>query len=141
MCLYIGNLAGGRNRFSVGYPPHSPESWNQLKAELAETRAILKKLLINITDLRKKGSRISEMEKSVLDRLVEQRNLYAEKQSSLTAELSILDELLRKRSTGRIQCQRLHPFLEVQIGKLTQEITTEEENCNIHAVDSWIFLR
>ncbi len=141
LCLYIGNLAGGRNRFSVGYPPHSPESWNQLKAELAETRAILKKLLINITDLRKKGSRISDMEKSVLDRLVEQRNLYAEKQSSLTAELSILDELLRKRSTGRIQCQRLHPFLEVQIGKLTQEITTEEENCNIHAVDSWIFLR
>lgn len=141
LCLNIGNLAEGRNRFSVGYPPHSPESWNQLKTELAETKSILKKLLASIADLRRKGSRISDMEKSVLERLVEQRNLYMEKQSSLAAELSILDELLRKRSNGRIQCQKLHPFLEVQIGKLTQEIVTEEENCNIHAVDSWILLR
>lgn len=141
LCLQVGNLTGGRNRFSVGYPPHSPESWNQLKTELAETKSIIKKLLANIADLRRKGSRISEMEKSVLDRLVEQRNLYVEQQSSLTAELSILDELLRKRSNGRIQCEKLHPFLEVQIGKLTQEIATEEENCNIHAVDSWILLR
>lgn len=141
LCQHIGNPAGGRNRFSVGYPPHSPESWNQLKTELAETKSIIKKLLANIADLRRKGSRISEMEKSVLERLVEQRNLYVEKQSSLTAELSILDELLRKRSTGRIQCQKLYPFLEVQIGKLTQEIATEEENCNIHAADSWILFR
>lgn len=77
----------------------------------------------------------------MLKRLVEQRNLYVEKQSSLAAELGIFDELLRKGSTGRIQCQRLYPSLEVQIGKLTQEIATEEENCNIHAVDSWILLR
>ena len=141
LCLSVGNLAGDRNRFSVGYPPHSPESWNQLKTELAETKSTIKKLVANIADLRRKGGRISDMEKSVLERLVEQRNLYMEKQSSLTAELSILDELLRKRSNGRIQCRKLHPFLEVQIGKLTQEIATEEENCNIHAVDSWILLR
>lgn len=141
LCLCVGSQGGGHSRFSVGYPPHSPESWNQLKTELAETKLIIKKLLTNIADLRKKGSKISDMEKSVLERLVEQRNLYVEKQSSLAAELSILDELLRKRSKGRIQCQRLYPSLEVQIGKLTQEIATEEENCNIHAVDSWILLR
>lgn len=141
LCLYVGSQDAGRSRFSVGYPPQSPESWNQLKTELAETKSILKKLLANIADLRKKGGKISDMEKSVLGRLVEQRNLYVEKQSSLAAELSIFDELLRKRSKGRIQCQRLYPSLEVQIGKLTQEIATEEENCNIHAVDSWILLR
>ena len=141
LCLHIGNLAGDRNRFSVGYPPHSPESWKQLKTELAETKSIVKKLLASIADLRKKGSRISDMEKSVLERLVEQRNLYVEKQASLAAELSILDELLRKRSNGRIQCQKLHPLLEVQIGKLTKEMAAEEENCNIHAVDNWILLR
>lgn len=141
LCLRIGNLAGDRNRFSVGYPPHSPESWNQLKTELAEAKSTIKKLWTNITDLRKKGSRISDIEKSVLDRLVEQRNLYIEKQESLAAELSILDEVLRKKSTGRIQCEKLHPFLEVQIGRLKQEITTVEENCSIHAVDSWILLR
>ena len=32
-------------------------------------------------------------------------------------------------------------FLKVQIGKLTQEIATEEENCNIHAVESWILFQ
>lgn len=141
LCLQIGNLAGDRNRFSVGYPPHSPESWNQLRAELAEAKSTVKKLWANITDLRRKGSRISDVEKSVLERLVEQRNLYIEKQAELTAELSILDEVLRKKSNGRIQCEKLHPSLEVQIGKLTQEITTAEENCSIHAVDSWILLR
>ena len=141
LCLQIGNLAGDRNRFSVGYPPHSPESWNQLRAELAETKSTVKKLLANITDLRRKGSRISDVEKSVLERLMEQRNLYVEKQTELTAELSILDEVLRKKSSGRIQCEKLHPFLEVQIGRLTQEIATMEENCNIHAVDNWILLR
>lgn len=141
LCLHVGNPAGDRNRFSVGYPPHSPESWKQLKTELAETKSTIKKLLANIANLRQRGSRISDMEKSVLERLVEQWNLYVEKQASLTAELRILDELLRKKSNGRVQCQTLHPLLEVQIGKLAQKITTEEENCNIHAVDSWIFLR
>lgn len=140
-CLQIGNLAGDRNRFSVGYPPHSPESWNQLKADLSEVKSTVKKLWATITDLRRKGSRISDMEKSVLEQLVEQRNLYIEKQESLTTELSILDEVLRKKSSGRIQCEKLHPFLEVQIGRLTQEITTMEEHCNIHAVDTYILLR
>lgn len=141
LCLRVGNLAGDRNRFSVGYPPHSPESWNQLKAELAEAKSTVKKLWANIANLRKKGSRISDVEQSVLQQLVEQRNLYIERQESLTAELSILDEVLKKKSSGRIRCEKLQPFLEVQIGRLTQEITTEEENCNIHAVDSWILLR
>ena len=77
----------------------------------------------------------------MLDRLVEQRNLYIEKQESLAAELSILDEVLRKKSSGRIQCEKLHPFLEIQFGRLTQEITTEEENCNIHVIDNWVLLR
>lgn len=40
---------------------------------LAETKSIIKKLLANMADLRRKGSRISEMEKSVLERLVEHR--------------------------------------------------------------------
>lgn len=141
LCLQIGGPAGDRSRFSVGYPPHSPESWNQLRKELAEAKSTVKKLWTTITELRKKGSRISDMEKSVLDRLVEQRNLYLEKQGSLAAELSILDKMLEKKSSGRIQCEKLYPNLDVQIGRFTQEITTAEENCNIHVADNRIFLR
>ena len=32
LCLRIGNLAGGRNRFSVGYPTHVPETWRRIKS-------------------------------------------------------------------------------------------------------------
>lgn len=141
LCLRVGNLAGGRNRFSVGYPPHSPESWNQLRAELAETKSTIKKLWNTIADLRKKGTKISDMEKSVLERLVEQRDLYIEKRESLMTELSILDQVLDKKSSGRVRCEKLHPILEVQIGRLTQEITTLEENCNIRVAEGRILLK
>lgn len=69
LCLRIGNLAGGRSQFSVGYPPHDPEAWNRAKAEFTEVQATIKKLWATIADLRRKGTRISDMEKSVLDRL------------------------------------------------------------------------
>lgn len=141
LCLRIGNLAGGRSEFSVGYPLYSPEAWNRAKTELAEVQSTIKKLLATITDLRKKGTRISDVEKSVLDRLVEQRSLYIERREALTAELAELDKVLDKRSSGRIQCEKLHPLLVVQIGKLREEITAVEENCNIHAVDNRILLK
>lgn len=141
LCLRIGNLSGDRSQFSVGYPPHSPELWNRLKTELTEVQSTIKRLWATITDLRKKGSRISDVEQSVLDQLVVQRDLYIEKRESLTAELSDLDKVLDKKSTGRIQCEKLYPFLAVQIGRLTEEITAAEENCNIHVVGNRILLK
>lgn len=81
----------------------------------------------------KKGTRISDAEKLILEQLVEQRDLYIEKREALTAEQNALSTLLDKKSKGRIRCEQLYPFLDVQIGKLTEEITTTEENCNIHA--------
>ena len=141
LCRRIGNLAGGQNRFSVGYPPHSAESWNQLKAEMAEVQSTIKKLWATISDLRKKGSRISDMEKSVLNQLVVQRDLYIKKREDLTIELSELDKILDKKSAGKITCEELYPVLTVCIGKLTEEITTEQEKCNIHSGGSKIYLK
>lgn len=141
LCLRIGNVAGDRNRFSVGYPPHTPETWNRVRAELSETQSTIKKLFTTISDLRKKGARLSDAEKTILDQLVQQRDLYMEKREALTAELNALNKVMEKKSNGRIQCMNLHPCLEVQIGKFTQEITTVEENCNIRAVDTRIFLK
>lgn len=141
LCLRVGNLAGDRSQFSVGYPPHSPESWHRVKAELAEAQSTIKKLWSTITDLRKKGSRISDVEKSVLDQLVVQRDLYIEKREGLTAELAGLDKVLDKKSTGRIKCEKLYPFVTVRIGRLTEEITTAEENCNIHIVGNRMLLK
>ena len=140
MCLRIGNLAGGRSRFSVGYPPDVPDSWKRIKEELASAQATLEKLWGPITSLRRKGSRISETEKALLDQLVEQRELYMKKRETLAAQLKTVNMALNKRSKGRIRCEKLYPTLEVQIGRLTEEVITIEENCNIHVEENKIFL-
>lgn len=141
LCLRIGNLAGGRSRFSVGYPPHILEAWERAKAELAQTQSVLEKLWGTITILRKKGSRISDGEKMILERLVEQRTLYLDRQETLKAELRALNKTLEKKSKGRIRCEKLYPFLDVRIGRLTEEVITIEENCSIHAEEKGILLK
>lgn len=141
LCLRTGNLAGGRSRFSVGYPPHVPEAWERVKGELAAVQATLEKMWTPIISLRKKGGRISDGERSLLEQLVEQRDLYFERQKALTEELKILNKALERKSKGRIRCDKVYPFLEVQIGKLTEEITTMEEACNIHMEENRILLK
>ena len=141
LCQRIGNLAGGRSRFSIGYPPHVPESWERIKGELAKVQSTLDVLWESITGLRRKGVRITEDEKTILDQLVEQRDLYFERQKVLTEELKTVQRALDKKSKGRIRCEKLYPYLDVQIGRLTEEITTIEEECNIHVEDSRIFLK
>ena len=141
LCLRIGNLAGGRNQFSVGYPPQTPELWSQRKEELTQVQATIKKLWDAIANLRRKGTHISDAENSLLEKLVEQRNLYVERRESLTAELRELDNVLEKKSAGSIQCEKLYPLLSVRIGRLAEEITAAEENCNIHVGGSRIFMK
>ena len=141
LCLRIGNLAGGRSRFSVGYPPHILESWERTREELAQTQPLMETLWGTITALRKKGPRISDAEKTILARLVEQRTLYQERQEALKMELRTLSKALEKKSKGRIRCEKLYPFLDVRIGKLTEEVTTIEENCSIHAEENNILLQ
>ena len=91
--------------------------------------------------MKKKGNRISDTEKSVLDQLMEQRNLYIERRDALTAEMKSLNKVLDKRTNGKIQCGQLFPVLEVQIGRLSEEITEAHENCNIHVGDNQIIFR
>ena len=141
LCIRIGNLAGDRSRFSVGYPPHSPDEWNRVRTELAQVQSTISKLWATISNLRKKGSRMSDSERSILDQLVVQRELYNERRESLTAELNELNEVMSKRSKGKIQCEKLYPVLDIQIGRLAEEITAPAANCNIHAVENRIFLK
>lgn len=140
LCTRIGNLSGGSCQFSVGYPPNIPEAWERITAELAESQATVKKLWDSITILRKKGSHISDGEKSVLDQLVEQRELYVGRMETLKTELNTVNQVLGKKSQGRIECEKLYPALEVRIGRLTEKITTSEEDCNIHVVSNSILL-
>ena len=140
LCLRIGNLAGGRSHFSVGYPSHVPESWERIKTELAEAQSIIERLWDPIVALRKKGIRISDEEKALLNRLAEQRELYLKRLEVLKTELRTVSKALDRKSKGRIRCEKLYPFLDVQIGRLTEEVTTTEENCDIHVENNAILL-
>ncbi|MDE7261460.1 MAG: FapA family protein, partial [Oscillospiraceae bacterium] len=140
LCLRVGNLAGGRSRFSVGYPPHIPEAWERIKAELAEAQSTIERLWEPIHNLRKKGSRISDREKLLLAQLAEQRELYTKRLEELKTDLQDVNKALEKRSKGRIRCEKLYPVLDVQIGRLIQEVITIEEKCNIHAEEGAIHL-
>lgn len=141
LCLRIGNLAGGRNVFSVGYPPQLPESRKRLKAELDQMQTNLDQLWTHITTLRRKSFRISPEESALLERLTEQRDLYAVQREALAAELKNVNTILNKKTKGRIRCEHLYPILEIQIGRLTKEISTIEEKCNIHAEENQILLK
>ena len=48
LCLRVGNIAGGRSRFSVGYPPDVPESLERLTAELADGAGETDTLLLSL---------------------------------------------------------------------------------------------
>lgn len=141
LCLRVGNLAGGSSQFSVGYPPELTAHWETLKTELEEVQTTLDQLWTFITDLRKKGSRISDKEKEVLDQLVEQRDLYNEKRETLKTEIREVNKELGKRTRGRVECEELYPSLTVQIGRTIETITTEEEACKIHVEESRMYLR
>ena len=141
MCLRLGNLAGGRNQFSVGYPTGIPESWVQITAQLAEVQATIDKLWEATTVMRRKSARLSDKEKQLLEQLLEQRQLYTEKREALTVELQYLDQVLSKKSKGRVRCEKLYPFLDIRIGRLAEEIISIEEDCNIHVEDRKICLK
>lgn len=139
LCLRIGNVTGSHSQFSVGFPPHIPETWERLNAELSEAQSTLERLWAFITDLRRKGTRISDGEQSVLDQLVEQRDLYIQKRENLKVELKTVNKELNRKSTGKIQCEKLYPTLDIRIGKSTETISAEEDGCSIHASDGRIF--
>lgn len=141
LCQRVGNLAGGRSRFSVGYPPHILESRERIREEMAKIQPTIDMLWDTVTNLRRKSSRLSEGEKLLLAQLVEQRKLYTEKQEALTIELRALHKELEKKTKGRIRCEKVYPSLEIQIGRLKEEISLEEENCNIHCEQSIILMR
>jgi len=141
LCRKIGNLAGGRSRFFIGYPPQFLASWDRIKEELTEAQSIVDRLWKPIINLRKKGSRASDEEKLLLERLVEQRDLYMERRETLLTELRVVNKALDKKCKGKIRCEKVYPVLNVQIGKLMEEITTVEENCDIHVEENHILLK
>ena len=141
MCQRIGNQAGGPSKISVGYPPHIPELFERVKAELAQVQSTIDMLWKPIIDLRNKSTRISDGEKAVLNQLLVQRELYTKRREELMGELRAVNKELDKKSKGRLRCDLIYPSLDVQIGRFSEKILTIEDNCNIHVEDSRLLMK
>lgn len=141
LCQRIGNQAGSPSQISVGYPPRVTELWEKAKAELAQVQSTIEMLWRHIIDLRNKGTRISEEEKSVLDQLLVQRDLYTKRREELMGELKAVNKELDKKNRGRIRCEAIYPPLNVQIGRFSAKIITIEENCSIHVEDGRMLMK
>lgn len=141
LCLRVGNVTGERSRFSVGYPPDIQEKWMTIKLEIVELQSIIQELWEPVLTLRKKGSRITEAEKSLLAQLKERRDMNLSRLGELKEEIRVVNQMLDKKSRGKIRCEKVYPVLEVQFGRLTEEIITVEEKCNIHVENGAILLQ
>ena len=141
LCLRVGNVTGDRSQFSVGYPPGTQKTWKMLNEKIAETQKLVDNLWESVLKLQKKGWRIAEEEQSLLKLLKEQRDLNLNRLDELKKERKEVSQLLDKKSRGKIQCEKLYPVLEVEFGKLTEEIITVEENCNIRVENGAIILQ
>lgn len=140
LCRRIGNLSGGSCRFSIGYPPQYSRVMGADHVGIGAGAGNHKKTVGVHHDFTKKSSHISDEEKSVLDQLLEQRELYLKKTETLKAKLNTVNQVLDKKSSEKIQCEKLYPVLDVRIGKLTEKITTGAEACNIHSASNSIYL-
>lgn len=141
MCQRVGNQAGGPSKISVGYPPHIPELFERIKAELAQVQSTIDMLWKPIIDLRNKSARISDGEKAVLNQLLVQRELYTKRREELMGELREVNKELDKKSKGRLRCDLIYPSLDVQIGRFSEKILNIEDNCNIHVEDSRLLMK
>ena len=56
-------------------------------------------------------------------------------------DLEAVNKALDKKSKGIIRCEMVQPCLDVQIGRSKEEITTREEQCNIHLCERRILLK
>lgn len=141
MCQRIGNQTGAPSKISVGYPPHLPEQFERTKEELAQVQSTVDKLWKPIIDLRNKGTRITENEEDVLNKLTVQRELYTKRREELMGELRAINKELDKKSRGRLRCDIIYPALDVQIGRFTKKIVDLEDNCNIRVEDNRIIMK
>lgn len=128
----IGNLSQQRNQITVGYSPKLSSDIAQTEKELLDIKATLEKLRKSVSGMRAAGELLSLEKRAVLAQLMEQKNLYENKEESLNKKLKELKQALHAATSGRITCQELYPVTAVQIGDRMAEFQSAETACSIH---------
>lgn len=135
VCQRIGSSSGMRCQIMVGCDPQIVAEWDQNHTAMADTQKVLSTLWENITNLRHIETRLNEEQKSVLNKLLEQRTLYEEKRDSLKKEREVLREQMKAARSGRVKCHELFPTLEIRLGERKGEVKSHELECDIHLRD------
>lgn len=131
-CTKIGNLSGLRNHLAVGYMPELMEEAERIAIDITQMQDLLEKMRKTILGMRMAGESLPLEKRTILNKLVEQRDLMEQrKQEMQKRQKDIQQQLLNCRS-GNICCQELNPIAEVQIGDRTGVFTYPEKNCNFH---------
>lgn len=137
----IGNLSGAVVEIIVGYSSAMARQLMDLQQGLENIRNTLEHLRKSIVQLRVAGNNLSNAQRAVLTRLVEQRMLYERQEVEQTRAYRDLEQNTFLNSDSRIICDELLPSANVHIGRKTLFIQTKEVKCNIHLYSGRIAIR
>lgn len=127
--------------FSLGCDPNTAAELQRIQRETASAQKILDKLWKNTSQLKMSAAKLTTEQKDLLQRLLEQRELYEQKIKELKQSRKELREKMNIDAAVHIFCDELEPVVEVQIGDKTDRFTQRERRCNIHIEDGWIVAR
>ncbi len=130
-CIQIGGPAGMQTVFSLGSSAELTEEIARLSAELDQARETLEGLRKHIMKLRGTGSRLSSEDAALLEKLVEQRELYESQVAELTTQLKQARDERRNDRDSQILCRIMEPPVTVQIGERTGNFQHPERDCRI----------
>lgn len=131
-CKQIGIEEGGRNEVILGYSDELGEEISELTDEMEDVQSTLDKLRKNILNLRMGGERLSPEKRELLDQLVEQKDLYAERAAEISAQLKEAKGRRREGLDSEARCEKMYPFTTISIGGHTGKFAYPETNCRIH---------
>lgn len=140
-CTRLGNASARRSEIVVGFSPETAEAMEKLRQELRGVQETKDLLWKNVAGLRRAGFKLTDEQKELLPRLVEQRNLYEEKETKLREQIRELRASAPTSDGGYVRCRELYPAAVIQIGEHRMEVSTREQDCNFRVVGGSLVIR
>ncbi len=131
-CIQVGNEAGIKNKFILGFWIDLEENIDRLSGEMDGVQSTLEKLRKNILGLRMGGDTLSMEKRELLGQLVEQKELYEERAAEIDTQLKEAKNKRRSGQNSQIVCQKMFPVTEVQISSNSSTFAYPETRCRIH---------
>lgn len=141
VALKIGNQSGCSNDIRVGCDPELDQRLRAVVEELDQTKRTLERLSKSVSDLRAIPGALSPDKRALLERITEQRTLYAQKEAEINARLKEVRKQAQAAAANRVSCKELCPVTQVTIWDKSLSITTAETNCNIRIYAGHIILK